>query len=179
MQCWITGSVYYSMWKHIFDALVVFFPKRLETNVFFPHADISMWWKNTSNGSMGNFSLNVKKNSNWLLYIVERGLCWEFSISCAYFWIVCVLLVIYRRSLLQELKLLDHDRCTAFCWWLLHFSHRTPKVLKHIYFSGEAWFHLSGYINGQNFHSWFSENLHEHLVTLLHPQKIGIWCTIT
>ncbi len=34
-----------SVWKHIFVTLVVFFPWRLETNVFFPYTDDNVWWK--------------------------------------------------------------------------------------------------------------------------------------
>ncbi len=70
----------------------------------------------------------------------------------------------YKIFMEQELKLPNHNRRVVFCQWLLHFSHRTPKVLYQVYFSDKAWFHLSGYINAQNFRIWSSENPHEYRV---------------
>jgi len=36
-----------------------------------------------------------------------------------------------------------------------------------------------GYINAQNYRLWKSENPHAYLETGLHPQKIGLWCTVS
>lgn len=53
------------------------------------------------------------------------------------------------------------------------------KVFDKFYFSDEAWFHLSGYINSQNFRTWSTENPHTFTETSLHPKKIGVWCAIS
>ncbi len=45
--------------------------------------------------------------------------------------------------------------------------------------SDEAWFHLDGYINSQNYRIWSSENPYMFCETGLHPLKIGTWCTVS
>lgn len=47
------------------------------------------------------------------------------------------------------------------------------------YFTDEAWFHLSGYINSQNYRTWATENPHTYVETSLHPLKIGVWVAIS
>jgi hypothetical protein len=46
-------------------------------------------------------------------------------------------------------------------------------------FTDEAWLHLSGYVNSQNYRTWRTENPHNYTETPLHPQKIGVWCAIS
>ena len=51
-----------------------------------------------------------------------------------------------------------------------------PGILDYTWFSDEAWFHLSVYINSQNSPIWASENpnaIHEEPP---HSEKIGVWC---
>ncbi len=86
---------------------------------------------------------------------------------------------LYKITMLQELKPPDQDQRVAFCWWLLHFSRRIPKVLDQIYFLDEAWFHLLGYINAKNFHIWSLENPRKHWITSMHLQKIHVGCTMS
>ena len=47
------------------------------------------------------------------------------------------------------------------------------------YFSDEARFHLFGYVNSQNTRMWSSENPHFFVEFTLHPQKIGVWLTVS
>jgi hypothetical protein len=42
-----------------------------------------------------------------------------------------------------------------------------------LFFMGEAWFYLSGYINCQNSRIWSAENPHALHVNPLHLSKIG------
>lgn len=49
--------------------------------------------------------------------------------------------------------------------------------MDYVFYTDEAWFHQSGYINAQNFCIRFSENLHGFQETCL--QKIGVWCAIS
>jgi penicillin-binding protein-related factor A (putative recombinase) len=48
-----------------------------------------------------------------------------------------------------------------------------------VFFTDEAWFHLSSYVNSQNYRTWRTENPHNFTETPLHPQKIGVWCAIS
>ena len=43
-------------------------------------------------------------------------------------------------------------------------------------FTNEAWFHLNGYVNSQNYRTWRTVNPHNYTESPLHPQKIGVWC---
>ena len=49
-----------------------------------------------------------------------------------------------------------------------------PGVLDYTWFSDEAWFHLSGYVNSQNFRIWASENPNAVHEEPLHSEKIGV-----
>jgi hypothetical protein len=51
-----------------------------------------------------------------------------------------------------------------------------PKLT---FFTDEAWFHLSGYINAQNNRYWSSINPRQTFEVPLHDQNIGVWCAIT
>ena len=48
-----------------------------------------------------------------------------------------------------------------------------------VFFTDEAWFHLSGYVNSQNYQTWRTENPHNYTETPLHPRKIGVWCAVS
>ncbi len=56
-------------------------------------------------------------------------------------------------------------------------AHINVFVFSTFFFIDEAWFHFGGYVNMQNYYVWSLENPHIFWTTLLHPQKIGIWCT--
>ncbi len=60
----------------------------------------------------------------------------------------------YKIQVVHELKLADPGKCIAFCNWLLRYVSRSHSVLDTVFFSDEAWFHLSGYVNAQNYHLW-------------------------
>jgi hypothetical protein len=47
------------------------------------------------------------------------------------------------------------------------------------FFSGEAWFHLQGYINKENNHYWSSQNPHLSHKARLYPVKVGVWCALS
>ena len=53
------------------------------------------------------------------------------------------------------------------------------NVLDLIYYSDEAWFHLSGFINSQNCRIWSSDNPLIFNETPLHAQKIGVWVAMS
>ena len=47
-----------------------------------------------------------------------------------------------------------------------------------IFFSDEAYFTLSGYVNKQNCHIWGSANPPIIEERPLHPEKVTVWCAL-
>lgn len=47
------------------------------------------------------------------------------------------------------------------------------------FFTDEAWFHLSGYVNSQNSRLWSSDNPLSVHKTPLHDKKVGVWVAIS
>ncbi len=66
-------------------------------------------------------------------------------------------------------------RRLSYCTWLKTFAHSSPTQLDNVYLSNEAWVHLNGYVNSQNYRISSQENL-TSLLNSLHPRKVGIWC---
>ncbi len=58
----------------------------------------------------------------------------------------------YHLQLVQELKPPDWLRRLNFCQWLLNFSRNNIAVFNQMFFTNEAWFHLHGFVNTQNYH---------------------------
>lgn len=75
---------------------------------------------------------------------------------------------------MPELHALDHNKRIDYCQWFNE-NLRNDEVLNLSFFSDEAWFHLSGYVNSQNYRIWSAENPHVYHETQLHPVKIGVW----
>jgi len=85
----------------------------------------------------------------------------------------------YKVSVQHQLLPADFDRRTTFCNWIrdeIFIGQIDPNLL---FFSDEAWFHLSGYINSQNNRYWSTDNPHQVHEIPLHDQKIGVWCAIS
>ena len=66
-----------------------------------------------------------------------------------------------------------------FCLWIKDFLTQNPGILDVTFFTDEAWFHLSGYVNSLNTRTWAAENPYTVHEEPLHSQKIGVWCGIT
>ncbi len=81
-------------------------------------------------------------------------------------------------SVLHELILEDYTLRYNYCDWLFNKSGYNWNDDYYI-FSDKMWFHLSGYVNSQNYWIWSTNNLHVFEETLLHPIKVGIWCAIS
>ncbi len=78
----------------------------------------------------------------------------------------------------QELKPGDYAKHLTYCHWFNTFVHDGMHKMDRVFFSDEAWVHLDGYVNYQNYRLWCAKNPHEFVESGLHPQKIGIWCAI-
>ena len=66
----------------------------------------------------------------------------------------------YRVKMVQEIKPLDIEKRFRYCQWFKKFIRSSINILDTTFFSDEARFHLSGYVNGQNFRFWSTTNLH-------------------
>lgn len=84
----------------------------------------------------------------------------------------------YRITVVQQLKEPDKGKRVTFCRWLLNQVADGGLDPFMFIMSDEAWFHLSGYVNGQNSRYWASENPHLIHEVPLHDQKIGVWCAV-
>lgn len=83
----------------------------------------------------------------------------------------------YKIHVYQELLPIDFERRTQFCQWFLD-NHNNDEAMDNIFFSDEAYFHLSGYVNSQNMRWWSAENPHYYVEQPLHPLKVGVWIAI-
>ncbi len=52
-----------------------------------------------------------------------------------------------RVRIVHELLPLDYDRRVTYCQWLLNFAQTRPSMLNNVFYSDEARFQLSGYVN--------------------------------
>jgi hypothetical protein len=84
----------------------------------------------------------------------------------------------YRIRTIQELKEPDIIKRTQFCNWFLNFAHK-DGILDLIFFTDEAWFHLSGHVNSQNSRIWATTNPNQYIQSQLYSQKIGVWCAMS
>lgn len=84
----------------------------------------------------------------------------------------------YKVTVVQELLPPDYERRVQYCNWF-NANLRNDDLLDLTFFSDESWFHLSGYINSQNYRVWSAENPHVFQETQLHPLKIGMWIAIS
>jgi len=85
----------------------------------------------------------------------------------------------YRVTVIQELKPLDTHKRMAYCKWFMNPFGEDDELLDITWYSDEAWFHLSGYVNSLNTHKWATEHHHEIHEVPLHSEKTGVWCAIS
>jgi hypothetical protein len=81
--------------------------------------------------------------------------------------------------MVQELLTRDLNMRRDFCTQLLEMMDILPQFLPNLITLDEAHFHLSGYVNKQIFRHWAEDNprlLHQ---TLLHSQKVTVWCGLS
>jgi hypothetical protein len=69
----------------------------------------------------------------------------------------------------------DYAKRVNYCQWFKNLIHGNIGVLDQVFFTDEAWFHLSGYVNSQNYRTCRNKNPHNYTETALHQQKIGVW----
>ncbi|XP_063919174.1 uncharacterized protein LOC135134425 [Zophobas morio] len=83
----------------------------------------------------------------------------------------------YRLQCVQELHHGDFPIRREYCEWFLNTF--DDELLEKTFFTDEAWFHLSGYVNSQNMRMWNQEKPPFYVEAPLHAQKIGVWAAIS
>lgn len=84
----------------------------------------------------------------------------------------------YKIQIHQELTEHDMERRLAFSRKMLRHFSKGEIEHKKIWFSDEAHFWLSGYVNKQNHRFWAKENPRIFRTTQMKPQRITVWCAI-
>jgi hypothetical protein len=82
----------------------------------------------------------------------------------------------YSLTSVQELHPADFPQRLEYCQW---FVNTLDVHLDRTFFTNEAYFHLSGYVNSQNTRMWSSENPHFFIETPQYSWKVGVWATIS
>lgn len=85
----------------------------------------------------------------------------------------------YKIQIVQKLYENDKFNRTNFAINFLHYLDHENYILNNIWFSDEAHFYLTGYVNKQNQRIWSLENPRELHETSLFPQKITVWCALS
>jgi AraC-like DNA-binding protein len=85
----------------------------------------------------------------------------------------------YKVTVVHELLPVDLDTRRHYSDWFIDVVQHQPDFLNTCFFSDEAWFSLSGYVNSQNSRMWSINNPHIIHETPLHPQKIGVWAAMS
>jgi hypothetical protein len=77
----------------------------------------------------------------------------------------------YRKQVFHELIPGDNAKRVNYCRWFKNLIRGKICVLDQVFFADEAWFHLSGYVNSQNYRTWRTEHPQNYTESPLHPQK--------
>lgn len=85
----------------------------------------------------------------------------------------------YKIQVFQELADFDMERRLEFARQMIDMILAGSIKTKRIWFSDEAHFWLSGYVNKQNYRFWARENPRVFETTTLKPQRITVWCAIS
>jgi hypothetical protein len=80
----------------------------------------------------------------------------------------------YKIAQVQVIEEGDYGRRTHFCNWFLQAVHDGVLDPKLTFFTDEAWFHLSGYINAQNNRYWSSINPRQTFEVLFMIRRL-VW----
>lgn len=85
----------------------------------------------------------------------------------------------YKMRILHQLVYGDREKRVTFCRDMLRLLEDDSSAIDNILFGDEAYFHLNGFVNHQNFRYWSDEKPEENIIELpLHSPKIMTWAGI-
>ncbi len=84
----------------------------------------------------------------------------------------------YHILTLQKVQPPDFKKHCNFWTWFKDQLGNNVEEQPIIFFTNEAWFHQSCYVNSHNYWIWFANNPHVFQQTSLQPQKVSAWCVI-
>lgn len=85
----------------------------------------------------------------------------------------------YKIQVVQKLLPQDFVTRVDFCEAFEGLFAENPEILNCLLMSDEAHFHLSGYVNKQNFRYWATENPQQLHELPLHSDKVTVWCAVS
>ena len=85
----------------------------------------------------------------------------------------------YKIQVVQALLPRDAGIRVDFCERFGRMIDEDPDILNRLMISDEAHFHLSGFVNKQNFRYWATENPQQLHEEPLHSQKVTVWCAVS
>ena len=85
----------------------------------------------------------------------------------------------YKLQIVQELKENDHQLRLEFCQQIMTNINEDNEFLDKLWMSDEAHFHLTGYVNKQNYRYWADSNPKEVHERPLHSSKVTVWCAVS
>lgn len=85
----------------------------------------------------------------------------------------------YKLQIIQQLQPGDANNRINFAQMFLAKCEENEMFLNNVWMSDEAHFHLSGYVNKQNFRYWAAENPHFLHQKPLHSEKVTVWCAVS
>ena len=85
----------------------------------------------------------------------------------------------YRIQIKLTLTQNDIAKCAEMCRWFVSKIEEMPDFLQNVWFSDEARFSLSGYVNSKNSVFWGAQVPDEVLQRPLHPAKCTMWDAIS
>lgn len=85
----------------------------------------------------------------------------------------------YKIQVQQPLNLHSIDSRLQFANLKVELIESGEIDVMRIWFSDECHFHLSGYVNKQNWRHWGTQHPEVYVVKPLHPQRLTVWCAIS
>lgn len=90
-----------------------------------------------------------------------------------------LLLYPYKIQLVQKIYPSDLKLRFEYSRAVLNLVANDQSFLENFMMTDEAHFHLSGFVNKQNYRFWGTENPRNVQQHLLHPLRVTVWCGIT
>jgi hypothetical protein len=85
----------------------------------------------------------------------------------------------YKIHVFQSLTTVCREKRTSFAEEFGDHLQQNPHTVEHIWFSDEAYFHLTGDINRQYVRFWGTQHPHQINESTLHAQKVLVWCAVS